>query len=901
MDVDPRAWTERDSDVLARFTRDALLANGRTVRLRPAAPGDVDSLRDFYNGLSDRSAYLRFFGIRPAVLPGQLEHATHQDLHGHVTLVAEDAAGIAGVGEYCATSSPEEVEVAFAVADRHQHEGIATLMLEDLALIAHAAGYRRLVAETLSGNEAMRAVFTTVGLAHRSWNEHGTVHVELDLTDDRLLEDSASARDWQATVRSLRAVFHPRHVAVIGAGRSPSSPGRRILANLIATFTGTVSVIHPTETEVEGLASVRRVGDLDPPPDLVVVAIRAAHVPAVIDECGAAGVSAAVVVSAGFAEAGPEGVALEDELVRAARRHGMRLVGPNCLGVTSASCGLNATFMLHEMKSGGIAVASQSGGVGIAIAAEAETRGVGVSSFVSMGNKADVSGNDLLRAWADDPATSVALLYLESFGDPARFARVARAVSRRKPVIALKAGRSRAGIRGAASHTAALASDDVAVDALFAHTGVMRARTLDQMIDLGVFFDHQPAPRGRRVALIGNAGGPLVLAADAAEAQGLEAPELSRELQRSLRALVPAAAATANPVDLLATVSPDSAAAVIDLVARSGEVDSCLLVSVDIEHRWHDAIGVLLDALALDIPIVACTMGTTASARRVPSFSSPERAVETLAVATRHGEWLSTPEPERHAAATGPLLEARRAARTHVRGGAGRLGADVTMRLLETAGVPLVEWRYAVGEDDCVKAAAAVGLPCVIKADVAGLVHKTDEGAVAIGVGDLGAVREMHARFTARFGARLRGVLVQRQAGPGVEFLVGARRDPAIGPLLVVAAGGVDTEILRDRAVLLAPTTALEIAGAVDRLRCAPLLHGHRGRPVVASDALVRVAQLIGDLAVAVPEIAEMELNPVIVSPTGAVAVDARLSLSGPVPMATPLRGMRHRAPAVPR
>ncbi len=884
------------ASVLARFGRDVLLANGRTVRVRPSTADDVAAIRAFYEALSDTSSYFRFFHVRRTMSATELEQATHQDLHLQVTLVAEAADGIIGVGEYCATPSPDEVEVAFAVADRHHHEGIATLMLEDLALIAQTAGYRRLVAQTLEANAAMKAVFKTVGLAHRSWIEDGTWHVELDLTSERVLEDSSSARDWQATVRSLQPILHPGHVVVFGAGRSPSSPGRRVLENLIATFTGRISVVHPRAADVAGVPAVRAVADLDSPPDLAVVAIPAAGVATVIDECGAAGVPAAVVISSGFAEAGPAGVALEESLLRAARRHGMRIVGPNCLGVTSASCGLNATFMPHQLTAGGIAVASQSGGVGIAIAAEAAARGVGLSSFVSMGNKVDVSGNDVLRAWADDPATSVVLLYLESFGDPARFARVARAVSRRKPVVALKAGRSSAGIRGAASHTAALAADDVAVDALFAHTGVMRARTLEQMIDLGVFFDRQPTPRGRRVALVGNAGGPLVLAADAAEAYGLEAPAFSPQLQDSLRRLVPDAAAVANPVDLLSTVSPDRAAAAIDLIAASGEVDSCVLVSVDIDRRQEDALGVLLDAFELDVPLVACSMGAAVSSRRVPTFTSPERAVETLAIASRRGQWLSTPDAS-HAVA-GPLLAARRIAREHVRrpGATPWLDPEAVAGLLDTAGVPIVPWRYAVDEQGSVDAARGVGPPYVMKADVEGLVHKTDEGAVVLGLTSVDSARATHRAFVERFGRRLRGALIQRQAGPGVEFLVGVRRDPAIGPLLVVAAGGVDAEILQDRTVLLAPSTAAEIDAAIEGLRCAPLMHGYRGRPALPTPDLVSVVQRVGELAVAVPEITDMDLNPVILAPDGAVVVDARIAVSSSAPETSPLRAMRRSA-----
>ncbi len=365
-----------------------------------------------------------------------------------------------------------------------------------------------------------------------------------------------------------------------------------------------------------------------------------------VEECGTAGVRTAVVTSAGFAELDADGAKMQDEVLAAARRHGMRLVGPNCVGVVSTSCGLNATYTSQEFRPGGIAIASQSGGVGIAIAAEAQRRHAGVSSFVSMGNKADVSGNDLLRLWADDRTTDVILLYLESFGDPVRFARVARAVSQRKPVVALKSGGTAPGSRGARSHTAALASDQVVVDALFAHTGVIRARTLEELIDVGLLLDRQPPPAGRRVALIGNAGGPLVLGADAADADGLDVPMLSAPLRAELTRLVPAAAATLNPVDLGPGVTADLVAAVVEAIGRTGEVDACIVVFVDLgERRDLEDVATLVGALALDrVPIALSLIGTAdrGGPGCVPTFPTPERAATAVALAAGRAAWLAS-------------------------------------------------------------------------------------------------------------------------------------------------------------------------------------------------------------------------------------------------------------------
>ena len=403
--------------------------------------------------------------------------------------------------------------------------------------------------------------------------------------------------------------------------------------------------MHATADVVGGIDAVATLDELDEVPDLAVIAVPAPSVADVVARCGTAGVPSAVVVSAGFAELGAEGARMQDQVLAAARGHGMRIVGPNCLGVVATACGLNATFTSQVFVPGGIAIASQSGGVGIAIAAEAQRRHAGISSFVSMGNKIDVSGNDLLRLWADDEQTNVVLLYLESFGDPVRFARVARAVSQRKPVVALKSGRTAAGRRGAVAHTAAIAADGVVVDALLAHTGVLRAGTLEELIDVGLLLDRQPPPAGRRVALIGNAGGPLVLGADAADAAGLDVALLSPRLQDEIASLVPTAASTANPVDLGSTVTPDRLAAVVQAVGGSGEVDACVVVCVDVEGRDRlDDVGSLVAAVELDgVPVALSLIGADVSGSgSLPVFPTPERAAVAVAMAAGRAEWLAS-------------------------------------------------------------------------------------------------------------------------------------------------------------------------------------------------------------------------------------------------------------------
>ena len=879
--------------VLAPFDRDVLLSTGRAVRIRPSTAEDLPALRTFYDELSERSTYLRFFGIRPYRDDADLHPPGGQDVGEHVVLLALDAGRIAGIGEYRRVPGRQEVDVAFAVADSHQHQGIGTVLLEDLALIARAAGFQRLVAETLAANAAMMLVFRTVGLVHRSWYEQGQIHVELDLSGDELLQDESDGRDWNAAVASLRPLMSPSHVVVIGAGRDPSSPGRVILSNLAATFQGTISVVHPSEAEIDGVAAVRSVAELEGTPDLAVVAVPAAGVLGVIEDCGRIGVPAAVVISAGFAEGDGDGGDRERVLVDTARRYGMRIVGPNCLGVVSSQSALNATFMRQGLAPGPIAIASQSGGVGIVLATEAARRQLGVSAFVSLGNKVDVSGNDLLRYWADDPATSVVLMYMESIGDPRRFARIARAVSERLPVVALKSGRSEAGRRGARSHTAALATDEASVEALFAHTGVLRANTLDQLLDIGALLATQPASGGRRVALVGNAGGPLILAADAASVNGLEVVELSAALQERIRAIVPDAAATANPVDLLATATTAGSLAVLSEIAESGEVDACALVAVSLDGDRPAGEPQRFDWSHPTVPGVAVLLGGMAGIGTMPQFPTPERAMDALGRAAERGQWLEFVATEQVSDAGIDLLDLRRRVRTQTPwdGSPEWLDPTATFELLAAAGVPVAPWAVGRDADECVAHADRIGYPCVLKADVEGVVHKVDAGAVVLDIAGPEDVRREVERFERAFGERLRRVLVQRQAAPGVEMLIGAVRDPAVGPLVVVGSGGTQAELIGDRTVLIAPVSDQRAQWAIERLRMYPLLTGFRGKPTVPIDPLVDITRRIGLLVAAVPEVAELDLNPVIASADGCVVVDARISVAHQTQQ--PLRALR--------
>jgi acyl-CoA synthetase (NDP forming)/RimJ/RimL family protein N-acetyltransferase len=886
--------------VLEPFARDVLLATGRAVHIRATNHDDVGALRDFYTRLGDRSTYYRFFGARRNIPDDELLRATEQDIHRQVTLLAEGDGDTIGVGEYHGLPDGEDAEVAFAVADAHHGEGVATVLLEDLALIARAAGYRRLVAYVLPGNTAMANVFRTVGLVHRSWFDGGTVHVQLDLAADDVLQDHADLRDWQAAVRSLRPVLRPAHVVVIAADGDGSERGRQVLERLRSSFTGRLDVVDPTQDRVGEIGAVAGLAALDSVPDLAIIAVAGLRVVEVIDQCGGAGVPAAIIVSAGSAGPGGDEVDLQDELLDTARRHGMRVVGPNSLGVVSTSAGLNVTFTTQTFRPGGIAVASQSSAVGIAIAAETQRRRAGVSSFVAMGDKIDISGNDLLRFWADDDETRVVLLCLESLGNAQRFARVARAVSRRKPVIALTAGWTSPRRRGAATRNPAATSDQAIVDALLVHTGVMGADTLDELIDVGLLLDCQPPPAGRRIALIGNGGGPLILRADAAETGGLEVPELSAGLQGEITRVVPGGTSAANPVDLPATVTPDRLAAVVDMVGRSGEVDSVVVICSEVNEASLIDFGSQLDTIELDgVPLAVSLIGSTEpGGGHIPRFPTPERAIDAIALAARRSGWLAT-----HAAGQqdGPpadesqLLLARRNVRSHLAadGAATWLDPVASFVLLEAAGIAVARGRHVTSAEECAWACQTVGAPCVVKADVADLMHRSDEGAVVRGIETVDDARRAYHELQTRFRDRLHGALVQAQIPAGVELSVGAVRDARFGPFVIVGAGGTEADLLDDRTLLVAPVSIAEATLALEGLRIAPLFHGFRGRPEVPIDRVVELIHRVGLLAASVPEIRQLDLNPVLVGSHGCAAVDALVAVAELPAPATPVRGLR--------
>jgi acetyl coenzyme A synthetase (ADP forming)-like protein len=883
-----------------------VLLDGGTVHVRPIRPDDGSELVAFHGRLSRDTVYLRFFSAKPTLSADEVEHFTHVDHDARVALVAELDDRIVAVARYDRTKQECEAEVAFVVADDHQGRGIATVLLEHLAAAARERAITRFVAETLSGNRRMLDVFQAAGFDETARYDDGVVHVGLAIEPTERARAAMEAREHRAEARSVARLLTPRSVAVIGASRQPATVGHQVLRNLLAGgFAGPVYPVNPGAAHVASVRAYPTVLDVPDDVDLAVVAVPAAAVLDVVEQCGRKGVAGLVVLSAGFDEvAGGAGAqaAVRDRT----RSHGMRLVGPNCIGVANTAVGLNATFSPYAPRPGRIAMQSQSGALGIAVLERSARIGLGVSSFVSVGNKADVSGNDLLQYWEDDPGTDVVLLYLESFGNPRKFSRIARRVSRRKPIVAVKSGRSTAGVRAASSHTAAMASPDVAVDALFRQTGVVRVDTLDELFDMALLLGSQPLPRGRGVAIVGNSGGPGILATDACDGAGLSVPELTPATQGALRQAVDPNAAVVNPIDLVASATPEIYEQALRLVLADERVDAAVVICTPTFAAPPAGVAAVLARLAADQdkPLVGCFVAAPeispllrddGTGAQVPTFASPEPAARALARAAAYAEWRRRPPgavpdlDEFDAEGARAVVEAFLTETTD----GGWLPAARVDDLLDAAGIPRLRAMTVASAEQARQAAGRVGLPVALKAAGAELVHKSDVGGVRLDLRSEADVEDAYRDMASRLGDGMTGAIVQQMARPGVETIVGVVQDPLFGPLVMFGLGGVATELLGDRAFRILPLTDLDAADLVRSLRASPLLFGYRGSAPVAVAALEQILQRVAHLAERVAEIGELDLNPVIVSEAGAVAVDCRVKVAplSPGP-ATDLRRM---------
>jgi acetyl coenzyme A synthetase (ADP forming)-like protein len=894
----------------AQWQSDVVLADGGTVRFRPVRSDDDARLLALYEQLSDESIYLRFFSPVPRPTAAQLERLTNVDYANTMALVAQLGDELVAIARYDRVG-PDEAEVAFTVRDDQQGRGLGTLLLEHLAVVARANGIGTFVADTLPNNRRMLNVFKDAGWKAERRFADGTVHVRFSIEPTPSSVAAVEAREAQAEAASMARLLAPRSVAVVGASREPGTIGHEVFRNLLSYgFQGPVYPVNPSSVSVAGVRAYPTVLDVPDALDVVIIVVPAPLVRTVVEQCAAKHVHGLVVITAGFAEVGPEGARAQREIVEVARRNGMRLIGPNCLGVvnTAPEVRLNATFAPAPPVPGHVGFLSQSGGLGIELMARAGALGLGVSAFVSVGNKADVSGNDLLQHWEHDPNTSVILFYLESFGNPRKFARLARRIARVKPIVAVKSGRTIAGSRAASSHTAALASPDVAVDALFRQTGVIRVDTLEELLGTAQVLSSQPLPPGRQVAIVSNAGGPGILAADACAGAGLDVVELSEGTQAALREFVAPGAAVRNPIDLVAGASAVEFERALRVVLADDTIDIVLAIFVPpLVTRAEDVARAVATAArdAGPKPVVACFLGREGvpdelrgrdGARTVPSFSFPEAAARALGRCADLADWRRQPVGREPSFDDIDLAGARKLVRERLAARPEGLWLDVddAAEVLRCFGIPMARSRLVADAEEAVRAASEIGYPVVGKAGAPEIVHKSDEGAVALGLTDAAAVRRAFDGIARRLGDRMGGMIVQETVPRGVETIVGVTQDPSFGPLVLFGLGGVTAELLADRALAIVPTTDEDARRLVRSLRGSPLLFGYRGRPAVDVGALEQLVLRVARLADELPEISEMDLNPVIVTERGAVAVDVKMRCAAAeLPPPPDLRRMR--------
>lgn len=838
-----------------------MAADGGTVHLRPICPEDADGLVGLMDRSSDQTRYFRFFGPMKRLSEKDLHRFTHVDHIDRVAFVLLLGDQLIAVGRYDRYPDTTDAEVAFLVEDAHQGRGLGSVLLEHLAAAARERGVERFVAEVLAQNSRMVRVFLDAGYSAERTYEDGVVHLTFPIAQTENALAVAYEREQRSESRSIARLLAPGSVAVVGASNDETKIGNAVLRHLLEYgFDGPVYPVNPTARHVRGVPAYSGIEAIPDDVDLAVLAVPADEVAAVVEACRRKRVRGLVVISGGFGETGPEGRAAERELVAKARASGMRVVGPNCLGLvnTSPDVRLNASLAPMVPGRGRVGFFAQSGALGVALLERARARNLGLSSFVSAGNRADVSGNDLLQYWATDPATEVVLLHLESFGNPRKFARLARTVGRTKPVVAVKSGRHGQVAPGLAGTSVAV--PEQSVGALFASAGVIRVETVAQLFDVGTLLAHQPLPPGDRVAVVGNSTAMGVLVADAVLEEGLELAH--------------------DPVDVGTTAGPEEFRGALERAAADDGVDAVVAVFLPPLGGGSGEFGPVLREVARDsakpfvasflsaegVPADLAVLDGSGMPQRgsVPSYSTPERAVIALATVAQYARWRRRPVgsvPDLPDVDTG-------AARTRVQGvlagePSGReLTDDEVLALLAAYGVPLLGTRTATTAEEAVAAAEQIGYPVVLKSTAPWLRHRTDLGGVRLDLVDAEDVRAAFAAIPAGD-----PVIVQEMAAPGVATVVEVVDDPSFGALVSFGVGGVATDLLGDRAYRALPLTDLDAAELVRAPRAWPLLDGYRGSEPVdvaaLEDLLLRVARLADDL----PEVLGLTLDPVLVGP----------------------------------
>jgi acyl-CoA synthetase (NDP forming)/GNAT superfamily N-acetyltransferase len=882
---------------------DALLVDAGIVRIRTVRPADAAALLGMYDRVSVDALHMRFFSVSDADSRRDVERMTRPPSDDHGSMLAQIGDEVVGVASFeRLDDDPTGAEFAVLVDDAQHGRGVGTLLLEHLSALAVSSGVNRFAAEVLPTNAAMLHLFRDAGLPTVKQRGTSVVHVELPLQFDEYFRRAVGIRESRADATSLARILAPASVVVVGAGVDPAGLGHQVLANIVrGGYRGALHAVNRSGHRVAGIRAQRSLADVPQPVDVVVIAVPASEVLGIVNEAAACGAAGVVVVSAGFAELGSAGQLRQDALVRACRSAGLRLIGPNCSGIANAdpAIALNATLSPRMPSAGGVGLMAQSGAVGTAALAYAARVGVGISSFISAGNKADVSGNDLLCAWEADPATRVCALYLESLGNPRKFAQIAARAGRSKPVVVVKSGRTERVSHGGALGLSTTATADIAAATLFEQAGVTRVESLAEMFDVASLFDLAALPNGRHVAIVANGAGPGLLAADACHASGLDVVALNSVTQRRLTGLLPAGGAIGNPVDLHAAADPVSFEAALRVLLDDGDIDAVIAVYAPTQSGLGGAFARAITTVCADVdtkPLLACFLGVvdapaelrSASDRLiVPYFAFPEPAAKALGAVVRYATWRQLPTGSEREFHDIDLTVARAIVSKALSGSPDDrwLDAEDAAALVASYGVTVIRNVVSSSAAEAASAASSLGYPVALKVAAGAITDKSGRGGLRLNLRSAKDVAGAYEAMEERLGDVMTNAIVQPMAPAGVEMAIGVVADSKFGSVVTVGLGGMLGDLIADRVFHLLPMSAEAAARQVRSLRTTPLLFGYRGTPVSDVAALEEMVLRVAAMATDIPELAELEMNPVIVTADGAVAVDVKVRLrSAPAP-----------------
>jgi acyl-CoA synthetase (NDP forming)/GNAT superfamily N-acetyltransferase len=857
-----------------------LLTDGIPARLRPIMPSDADALVEFYARVSDRSKYYRFFAPYPVLSERDVERFTTVDHHDRVAFVLTQGTDIIAVGRFDRLDE-EEAEVAFLVEDAHQGRGIASLLLEHLAEAGREVGVAKFAAEVLPDNTRMIQTFYDAGFRVSGGFEDGVLRLVFPIFPTDTARDVVRSREHRAEAQSIARFFRARSVAVIGASRRADTIGASLVRNLVlGGFTGRVYVVNSAAKAVAGMPSYESVQDIPDPVDLAIVAVPAEAVPDVVLDCAAKGVHGLVVISSGFAETGQEGRARQRHLVGLARSYGLRLVGPNCLGIinTNSQFSLNASLAPLMPPSGRVGFFCQSGALGVAILESVARRGLGLSTFISAGNRGDVSGNDLLQYWDDDEDTEVVLLYLESIGNPRKFSRIARRIAVNKPIVAVKSGRTTQGVP-VGHRVRSTAAPQAAVDAMFKQAGVIQVNTLDEMFDVAQVLAHQPLPAGNRIAIVGNSDALGLLAADAAVAVGLEVT-----CSVTLQSEAPADEFEHALDDVIDRADVDSVVAVfISPVNTTGE-DVATVLAVVGEQSDKPLVSTFMGAEGVPELLRVPDLDGAAGRGSVPSYAAPEAAVRALARVAQYSAWRASEQGTvKHFDDVDPNA-ARRLVMSAIGRGAHELSGDEAAELLSAYGITLWPSIDVSSAEEAVAAGEQLQWDVILKATAAHLRQRLDLAHVVMNITD---VDEMTKAWNVLTGIidepEEAGFVVQKQAPAAIPVRIASIEDRLFGPIVSFGHAGSASELMGDRSYRIPPLTDMDAAGMIREVRAAPLFFGYRGSELVDVDAIEDLIQRVACLKDDLPEVESLDLDLILAGPAGTTVLRAWAEVSVPV------------------